>query len=45
MGSFAEVLHIRPWETRLLTVDEFDKLEQYLVDREEAMRKAAKPNG
>lgn len=46
MGQFSEVLHIRPWEAKLLTVDEFDLLERYLADRDREMRKAAeKANG
>jgi hypothetical protein len=45
MGQFAEVLHIRPWEIELLTVQDFDILEQFISDRNEAIRKAADNGG
>lgn len=46
MGQFAEVLHIRPWETRdLMTAGEFDALADYLRMRDEQIRKGAHSDG
>lgn len=43
MGQFAEILHLTPWDVEeKMSVEVFDALEQYLHDREEAIRKAAK---